>query len=226
MMLLPALSAGTSTYLLWSSVKYALICGSSKILWQGRKLRCSKLLILLLMISFTVSDHASRADMWHPSRLLQFPYDPKRSTYMDEQFLFYKISNFQKREKDVTVMPSGNPCMGILTRGQNHFGCAGQKDRSSGNESKNRPLGYFFMRNASVASNLQTNLFIAARCVSFSTTLFFFNVLVFILWGYLDYTSEVRKTIVLRHIYVFITITWSKVADVFVTFRYFSFPIK
>ena len=68
MMLLPALSAGTSTYLLWSSVKYALICGSSKILWQGRKLRCSKLLILLLMISFTVSDHASRADMWHPSK--------------------------------------------------------------------------------------------------------------------------------------------------------------
>ena len=67
---------------------------------------------------------------------------------MDEQFLFYKISNLQKREKDVTVMPSENPGMGILTRGQNHFGCAGQKDRSSGNESKNRPLGYFFMRNA------------------------------------------------------------------------------
>ena len=25
---------------------------------------------------------------------------------MDEQFLFYKISNFQKREKDVTAMPT------------------------------------------------------------------------------------------------------------------------
>ena len=31
MMLLPALSAGTSTYLLCSSVKYVLTCGSSKI---------------------------------------------------------------------------------------------------------------------------------------------------------------------------------------------------
>ena len=82
-------------------------------------------------------------------RLSSFiPYDPKLSTYMDEQFLFYKISNLQKREKDVTIMPSGNPCMGILTRGQNHFGCTGQKDRSSGNENKNRPLRYFFMRNA------------------------------------------------------------------------------
>ena len=51
-------------------------------------------------------------------------------------------------------MPSGNSCTGILPRRQNHFGCAGQKDRSSGNENKNRPLRYFlfffnsFMRRA------------------------------------------------------------------------------
>ena len=63
---------------------------------------------------------------------------------MDEQFLFYKISNLQIREENFTVMPSGNPCMGILPRYQNHFGCAGQKDRSSGNENKNRPLRNFF----------------------------------------------------------------------------------
>ena len=147
---------------------------------------------------------------------------------MDEQFLSYKISNLQTREKDVTVLPSGNPCTGILPRYQHHFDCAGQKDRSSGNENKNRPLRYFFKKfvhaqcvsplclpgsfrvkflTTSVASNLHTNLFIAARCVSFSTSLFFFNVLVFILWCYLDYTSKVRKTILLRHIYVYISIT-------------------
>ena len=35
-------------------------------------------------------------------RLSSFiPYDPKLLTYMYEQFLFYKISNLQKREKDV-----------------------------------------------------------------------------------------------------------------------------
>ena len=71
------------------------------------------------------------------------PYDPKLSTYMDEQFLFYKISDLQK-EKNVTVLPSGNPCAGILPRYQNHFDCAGQKDRSSGNENKNRHYGISF----------------------------------------------------------------------------------
>ena len=65
-------------------------------------------------------------------RLSSFiPYDPKLSTYLDEQFLSYKISNLQTREKDVTVLPSGNPRTGIVPRYQNHFGCAGQKDRSS-----------------------------------------------------------------------------------------------
>ena len=60
----------------------------------------------------------------------------------------------------------------------------------------------------------------------FSTSLFFFCVLaftVFILWGrYLD--REVRKTILVRHIHVCISITWSIVTDVLVTFRYFTFP--
>ena len=56
------------------------------------------------------------------------PYDPKLSTYMDEQFLFHKISDLQK-EKNVTVLPSGNPCTGILPRYQNHFDCAGQIKR-------------------------------------------------------------------------------------------------
>ena len=60
----------------------------------------------------------------------------------------------------------------------------------------------------------------------FSTSLFFFCVLaftVFILWGrYLDH--EVRKTILVRHIHVCISITWSIVTDVLVTFRYFTFP--
>ena len=38
-------------------------------------------------------------------RLSSFiPYDPKLSTHMDEQFLFYKISNLQKREKDVRYL--------------------------------------------------------------------------------------------------------------------------
>ena len=41
---------------------------------------------------------------------------------------------------------------------------------------------------------------------------------------YLDYTKEVRKTIFLRHFMYFFSITWSKVADVLVTFRYFTFP--
>ena len=174
--------------------------------------------------------------MYFPSKLI-YPLWFKTFNLHGRTISFYKISNLQKREKDVTVMPSENPRMGILTRCQNHFGCAGQKDRSSGNENVYfhaqcvSPLclrGRFRVkfRTTSVASNLQTNLFIAARCVSFSTTLFSFNVLVFILWRYLDYTSEVRKTILLRHIYVFISITWSKVADVFVTFRYFSFPTK
>ena len=72
------------------------------------------------------------------------PYDPKLSTYIDEQFLFYKISNLQKREKDVIVMPSGNPCTRILPQYQNHFDCASQKDWSSGNENKNRSLRHFF----------------------------------------------------------------------------------
>ena len=55
----------------------------------------------------------------------------------------------------------------------------------------------------------------------FSTSLFFFCV--FILWGrYLD--RDVRKTILVRHIHVCISITWSKVTDVLVTFRYFTFP--
>ena len=54
-------------------------------------------------------------------------------------FPFYKTSNLQKRENDTTVLPSGTHA-----RYQNHFGCAGQKDRSSGNENKNKPLRYFF----------------------------------------------------------------------------------
>ena len=59
-------------------------------------------------------------------------------------FFFTRILICKKRETEVTVMPSGNSCTGILPRCQNHFGCAGQKDRSSGNENKNRPLRYFF----------------------------------------------------------------------------------
>ena len=38
-------------------------------------------------------------------RLSSFiPYDTKLSTHMDEQFLFYKISDLQKREKDVRYL--------------------------------------------------------------------------------------------------------------------------
>ena len=85
--------------------------------------------------------------MYFPSKLI-YPLWSKTFNLHGQTISFYKISNLQKREKDVTVMPSGHPCTGILTRCQNHFGCAGQKDRSSGNEIKNRPLRYFFMRNA------------------------------------------------------------------------------
>ena len=80
-------------------------------------------------------------------RLSSFtPYDPKLSTYMDEQFLFYKISDLQKRKERycTAYIASGNPCTGILPRYQNHFDCAGQKDRSSGNENKNRHYGISF----------------------------------------------------------------------------------
>ena len=121
-------------------------------------------------------------------------------------FFFTRFLICKKEKRTyVTVLPSGNPCTEILPQYQSHFDCAGQKDRSSGNENKNRPLQHFFkyfahvqcvsplclpesfrvkFRTTSVASNLHTNLFFAARCVSFSTSSFFFNVLVFILWSY------------------------------------------
>lgn len=114
-------------------------------------------------------------------------------------FLFYKTSNLQKREKDSTVLSSGTHA-----RYQNYFGCAAQKDRSSGNENKNKPLRYFFFkfahaqcvsplclpgsfrvkfRTTSVASKLHTHLFIPARCVSFSTSYSFFLIYWFLYCG-------------------------------------------
>ena len=137
-------------------------------------------------------------------RLSSFiPYDPKLSTYMDKQFLFYKISNLQKREKDVTVMPSGHPCRGYCH--DTRITLVAQAKRIGALETRIKIditviilirscavrsallclRGSFRVRfrTKSVASNLQTNLFIATRCVSFSTSLFFFNILVFILWG-------------------------------------------
>ena len=82
----------------------------------------------------------------------------------------------------------------------------------------------------SVASNPCTKIISSLRALfKFQVTLFDFIILfcvlaftVFILWGcYLD--REVRKTILVRHIHVCIAITWSKVIDVLVTFRYFTF---
>ena len=82
----------------------------------------------------------------------------------------------------------------------------------------------------SVASNPCTQIISSLRTLfKFQVTLFDFIILfcvlaftVFILWGcYLD--REVRKTILVRHIHVCISITWSKVTDVLVTFRYFTF---
>ena len=82
----------------------------------------------------------------------------------------------------------------------------------------------------SVAFNPCTQIISSLRALfKFQVTLFDFIILfcvlaftVFILWGcYLD--REVRKTILVRHIHVCISITWSKVIDVLVTFRYFTF---
>ena len=82
----------------------------------------------------------------------------------------------------------------------------------------------------SVAFNPCTQIISSLRALfKFQVTLFDFIILfcvlaftVFILWGcYLD--REVRKTILVRHIHVCIAITWSKVIDVLVTFRYFTF---
>ena len=42
-------------------------------------------------------------------------------------------------------MPSGNPCTRILPRYQNHFDCAGQKKRSSGNENENENENEFLI---------------------------------------------------------------------------------
>ena len=83
----------------------------------------------------------------------------------------------------------------------------------------------------SVASNPCTQIISSLRALfKFQVTLFDFIILfcvlaftVFILWGsYLD--REVRKTILIRHIHICISITWSIVTDVLVTFRYFTFP--
>ena len=82
----------------------------------------------------------------------------------------------------------------------------------------------------SVASNPCTQIISSLRDLfKFQATLFDFIILfcvlaftVFILWErYLD--REVRKTILVRHIHVCISITWYKVTDVLITFRYFTF---
>ena len=166
-------------------------------------------------------------------------------------FFFYKVSNLQKREKDVNCLLE--IIWGISkTRGYCYdtritlTAPARQKDRSSGNENENRPF-FLIFRSCAVrfaivfARNLSREIlhYVSGsqfahkfhRCVlcsnfrmTFYVFFIIFCVLVFILLSYLYHGREVRNIILLRHIYECISITWSIVTDVLVAFRYSTFP--